>query len=336
MGSIVVKILPASYGDSFLIEFDNGITILVDGGTRVSMLNNIGIIEQSYSQNQENYVMLTHVDNDHIMGIIHIFERHNKVYDKIKGVFFNSFSDLKKLTPNIVDVPPQISINDSQSSLTGYRQGIAFEEKLLSLGIDTHTNIAAGAKFLLNEVAINILSPGVESMSRYSTWAEKEEIAYTGRNDCDYAKSLNDLLAAPFIEDDSITNASSISVLINYKNKNLLFLGDSIPSDIVHSLEALGYSSENKLQVDIVKVSHHGSRYNTSPDLLAIIQCDKFIISTDGKLHGHPDKECLARIIDSQECPELIFNYNIYHAIFLPQEMDCNNFIVCVKKEVTL
>lgn len=335
MGSIAVKILPAGYGDSFLIEFDNGVTILVDGGTRVSMQNNIGIIEQSYSQNQENYVMLTHVDNDHVMGIIHIFERHNEVCNKIKGVFFNSFSDLKKLTPNIVDMPPQISINDSQSSLTGYRQGIALEEKFLSLGIDTHSNIA-GAKFLLNEVAINILSPGVESMSRYSTWAEKEEIAYTGRNDCDYAKSLDELLAAPFIEDDSITNASSISVLINYKNKSLLFLGDSIPSDIVHSLVALGYSSENKLQVDIAKVSHHGSRYNTSPELLAIIQCDKFIISTDGKLHGHPDKECLARIIDSQECPELIFNYNIYHAIFSPQEIDCNNFKVCVKNEVIL
>ena len=56
-------------------------------------------------------------------------------------------------------------------------------------------------------------------------------------------------------------------------NVKILLLADSHPSVIVASLRALYYSETQKLTVDYMKVSHHGSRYNTSPELLSLINC---------------------------------------------------------------
>ena len=60
-------------------------------------------------------------------------------------------------------------------------------------------------------------------------------------------------------------------------NVKILLLADSHPSVIVASLRALYYSETQKLTVDYMKVSHHGSRYNTSPELLSLINCRQFI-----------------------------------------------------------
>ena len=100
----------------------------------------------------------------------------------------------------------------------------------------------------------------------------------------------------------------------------MLFLGDSLPADVAAGLRALGYSEERPLHVDLVKVSHHGSRHNTSPELLKLIRGERFLISGQG-VKGHPDKETLARIICLQEEPLLLFNYDISNDIFTPQEI---------------
>jgi hypothetical protein len=56
-------------------------------------------------------------------------------------------------------------------------------------------------------------------------------------------------------------------------------------------------------------LSHHGSRKNTTDDLLASISCPRYLVSTDGARHGHPDSETIRRILDSQKPTELFFNY---------------------------
>ena len=58
-----------------------------------------------------------------------------------------------------------------------------------------------------------------------------------------------------------------------------LMLGDAFPNEIEAYLRGKGYSEENKLAVDFVKVSHHGSRNNISNTLLDIIDCVNYLIS---------------------------------------------------------
>ena len=86
----------------------------------------------------------------------------------------------------------------------------------------------------------------------------------------------------------------------------------------------------------MTKISHHGSRKNTSNELLELIKCRKFLISTDGKQHYHPDKESLSRIICSQERPCLIFNYDVYNKIFSKEELSQNLFYIEERTEVIL
>lgn len=96
--------------------------------------------------------------------------------------------------------------------------------------------------------------------------------------------------------DKDIVNRSSISFVIEYEKKKLLFLGDSSPIDITDQIfKYLEEESSNSL--DLVKVSHHGSKKSISKNLIKKIDCENFIIATDGSLHKHPDIQSIIKII---------------------------------------
>ncbi len=117
-------------------------------------------------------------------------------------------------------------------------------------------------------------------------------------------------LADIYKPDTSITNGSSIASIINLSGVRLLMLADAWAEDVVESLQELqsmGYS----MIFDAIKISHHGSFHNTSPDLLDIIDVPIYFISSDGSKHGHPDIELITAIIDrpANFSRTLYFNY---------------------------
>ena len=66
----------------------------------------------------------------------------------------------------------------------------------------------------------------------------------------------------------------------------------------------------DRLKLDALKVSHHASQNNLSKDLLALIDCKRYCISTNGDYFCHPDREAIGRIIKYGGArPELSFNY---------------------------
>lgn len=113
-----------------------------------------------------------------------------------------------------------------------------------------------------------------------------------------------------YAPDQSPANGSSIAVIITSAGVRALFLGDAWAEDIVARLRAVK-SATGPILFDAIKVSHHGSCHNTSPELLATVDAPCFLISTDGSRHGHPDFEVLAEIVDRPAPFErrLIFNY---------------------------
>lgn len=338
VNNVNIKFLKAFWGDCFLIIFNNEkkTTFLIDGGIRRAFRENIEKnLEYEYSRNLSNFIFLTHIDEDHIGGIQVFFERYLELVKHINGVFFNTFESLSKIAPNVEDTPC-IYVNDDNSGFTSYKQGKKLEEKLEELGINIISDIVSRRTIYLDGILITFLSPSIESFSKYKTWAEEQEKANTASKTNDYKDLIEILKDRPFFEEHSPTNASSLSMLIEYEDIKMLFLGDSLPSDIVSTLNSLGYSKENKLKLDVVKISHHGSKHNTSNELLEMLICGKYLISTDGRKFGHPDKEALARIIYSQDCPELIFNYSVYKDIFTDEELQSGLFSVNILKEVIL
>ncbi|WP_164002030.1 AVAST type 1 anti-phage system MBL fold metallo-hydrolase Avs1a [Pyxidicoccus caerfyrddinensis] len=114
---------------------------------------------------------------------------------------------------------------------------------------------------------------------------------------------------ASFREDRSITNGSSIALLLEFAGLRALFLGDAFPSTIADQLQLLHPSPAAPI-FDLVKISHHGSKRSTSPTLLTRLQSKTFLISTDGKKHNHPDMETLLWIAASQpKGSSLVFNH---------------------------
>jgi hypothetical protein len=82
------------------------------------------------------------------------------------------------------------------------------------------------------------------------------------------------------------------------------------------------YSEENPLFVDYVKLSHHGSQYNTSPEFLRLISSKDFIVSTDGSKHGLPNKRTLARVAECHVGVKFWFNHPyLIQQIFPPDEL---------------
>jgi beta-lactamase superfamily II metal-dependent hydrolase len=122
-------------------------------------------------------------------------------------------------------------------------------------------------------------------------------------------------------KDDSIGNGSSISFVLETENKKVLFLADTFAEDIIEELKKK-YSDETRYPIffDAVKVSHHGSFRNNSPELFKIVDSNNFLFSTNGKhqSHKHPDAETISCIIN-RELPKdiskrnLIFNYELEH-----------------------
>lgn len=128
---------------------------------------------------------------------------------------------------------------------------------------------------------------------------------------CSGRTKLEELLE--FNESDpKLENRSSISFILRFYDKCLLFLGDSSPVDYEDVLEKMAQATpDNKLEFDLVKVSHHGSKFNTSNKFFDLVTSDKYIISTNGVgAHNHPDIEAILKIICNQKEDKLIkFNY---------------------------
>lgn len=112
-----VEFLQASKGDCFIISFkdENNINrnILIDGGmeeTYYNPINNrdgdLGIeIERIKMDNEKiDLLILTHIDNDHILGLLNWFRLDTEAYKMIGKVWFNSGSLITTqtlLSPNL-------------------------------------------------------------------------------------------------------------------------------------------------------------------------------------------------------------------------------------------
>ena len=119
--------------------------------------------------------------------------------------------------------------------------------------------------------------------------------------------------AAGFNEDDKEPNGSSIALLAEYDGKTALLTGDAFPSVLAESLNRLledrGMSGQ-RLELDAVKMPHHGSQNNISPELIQMVRCRRWLFSTDGARHHHPHPNAVARVIaGAGGRPTLYFNY---------------------------
>ena len=345
---MIFKLLHANNGDAIHLrttdDEGNFYNVLIDGGTEktYSYKNKKGksedgelkqLIECIRSQNEFiDLLILTHVDDDHIGGILKWFEQDADAKDLVKKVWFNSgrlifeHFQQQEIEENL------LKIKNTASTNTTIAQGVIFEDFIEENNIWDRRIIKSGDVFNIFCLKFTMLSPSNDKLQPLLCKWEKEcPISDTSRSS-DYSLSISDLINSDsFKEDDSIHNGSSIAFVVEKRGKSILFLGDAHPQTIIDRLVCLGYSPKNPLNVDFVKISHHGSKANTNMELLELIQSDNFMISSNGSKHKLPDKRCLARIIKSNEhVVNLYFNYPALASnIFTEQDViDYPNFSI--------
>jgi hypothetical protein len=123
------------------------------------------------------------------------------------------------------------------------------------------------------------------------------------------------LASSPFNDDRSLSNAASIAFLAELHGKALLIGGDAHARILCRSIaELLAQRGQERLRVDAFVVPQAGSLRNMNRELLGLLECDRYLFSTDGTAFRHPDRETIARIlIYGRPSPDrpltLVFNY---------------------------
>lgn len=329
-----IKILKAFNGDSIWISFlenDTPRNIIIDGGAGDTYQNNIKKQGELFDTIDDikrlkqtiDLLVLTHFDDDHIGGVLRWLNKDKDASKLIKKVWFNSGKEIAKKFESVENNDLDITIIDGADDFhTSPKQGIKFEKYLIDNNLWDGEIIGQGSVFSLLGLKFKILSPNNEKLGKLLKLYEKQKDYFTSGDEYDFQISLKDFIheeSQPdfkFKEDASVANGSSIAFIMEYEDKNFLFLADAHPSVIIEGLNKFGYNKDNQLTVEFMKVSHHGSMYNTNKKLLEIVKTDNYIISSNATKHGLPNKRTIARIINNNPNAFIYFNYDLKDSIF--------------------
>lgn len=290
--SIKFEFLPHD-GESILITIDENQpsqhTLLVDGGCTHPFRDRI--------QPDINTVIITHIDHDHIKGIIELLEENTSEQNAtISRVLFNEPKESRLFT--LMNNSTQTSMSQG-SKLKDIIDNTSQRNKHIYDICAEQNNIIQ----ITQSTYLQILTPTMEILDKlHKRWNktdyEKTETETNSRNNHNQKnKSIHELINRTFEKDGSLPNQSSISFILHHNQYKFLFLGDAHIDQVNKSLLKLDHDKE-ALAVDFVKVSHHGSRKNINNDFLSMIKTNQYIICpTYPGDNRHPDKEAIARIV---------------------------------------
>jgi len=329
---IRIKFLQAGNGDCFLITFNDqrgrSRNILLDGGTESCYYDRAketygqlkAEIDTIRSKRQKiDLLILTHIDNDHICGLLQWFEKDDKASRLVSQVWFNSGKLIARYLKKKENKDLTVFLKKFTSTYTGVHEAIAFEKHLLKnkLWDWKRKPVMAGDTYEQYGAKLTVLSPGraqlVKLIDEYS--AKSDDPAYTGAGKKDWNFDLSHFIKEEakagfrFTQDNSSKNGSSIAFILTIKKRNFLFLADAHPRLIAGELEKLEYSKSKPMKVAFMKLSHHGSKKNTDKKLLELVATNHYMVSTDSAQHNHPDKRTIARIISHNPSAVIHFNY---------------------------
>ena len=329
-----IDVLQAAHGDCLFVEYGSSRQtrrLLIDGGPLETLPALECRLREAITFGKWiDLVVLTHVDADHVEGLIRILGE-SPAQITPREIWFNGWTEL-----------------DEHSQLSAM-QGEFFGALISRRYADRH-NISWGGKSVVvpdwgplpsividGGLTVTLLSPSAEKLSAMrKSW--RSDLLKRGLSPGALDAAWNRLLTSRslrprgdhsmlagtdpgaelvddrFRGDDAPANGSSIAFLAEHEEGgSCLFLADAHPDALVKSLaRLLAERKVDRLAVDAVKLAHHGSRFNFNRELLGMIESSRFIVSTDGSRFEHPDPEVIDNIIDHSTVrpPEILFNYH--------------------------
>lgn len=317
-----IQVLQATHGDALILhcnKSDKRGVIVIDGGPSPNPRFN-PFVKEVENCLPIDLMILTHFDDDHLVGIKNFIERHqNDIPFPVKRIWANcakhvDFDTSENLSSNKASKMADLLCAISQKS------ELDWEAYRLEGFVD---DTIAFADIDIINPRKDIFKHFIENYKEeYNVDGTEENLSNKKNKDLDINIDMHELAQRGKTpgnpnKSSELVNMVSLSMIIRCDAFSILILGDSFPQEIYLSLIERGYSKENKLQVDFIKMSHHGSANNISNDLLDIIDCDKFIISTNGgKGYKHPHREAIANVLchperDYSRSVHFYFNYSL-------------------------
>jgi beta-lactamase superfamily II metal-dependent hydrolase len=315
-----IHFLPARFGDAIIVDYEtDGRTLrfLIDGGTKGTRHDIRKVLRDGLTDLE--LVVVSHIDRDHIEGLLAMLEEANAGFDT-RDFWFNAWNHLPKAG------------DETFGAEQGERLSRALREKNVPWNTDFGRNAVkvpdAGALPVIDldgDMKLTLLGPTHQNLLELAPKWEKEvrdanldpefgleasdEEPEPGPESFD-AIDIPDVTAlanTPFTDDDSEANRSSIAFIAEHDGKRVLFAGDACVETLLAGLERFAPGAVVKL--DLVKIPHHGSPRNISKELIGRIDCPRWMFSSNGSIFKHPSKEAVARVIEFVDRPEIIFNY---------------------------
>jgi len=336
-GSIFsVEMLPAENGDCLVVEYGDAAKpsrILIDCGAKSAVQSVAEWIRNRNAPNASEFELfvLTHIDADHINGVLTLFDQPG--FDvRFADIWFNGWHQMR----GFLSVKQGEAFSDL---LEDPKRKLPWNNVFRKPGerypgpVVVPADAPPPTLALDGGLKLTLLSPGPKQLKRLAQkWQEAllelkpQKAMLAGRRPpppvTDLAAfSLEALASKPVKPDASVANGSSIALLAEYDGRAVLTTGDAHADVLVDSIQALqrarGREGE-RLKIDALKLSHHGSANATTIELLSALDCGHYLVSTNGNIFYHPDRESIARVIlHGGKRPTLHFNYRSeYNALW--------------------
>lgn len=335
-----VKLLPALHGDCVWIEYgepDALRRVLIDGGP----LGAYGALRTEIEKLPLEHrtfelLVVTHIDADHIDGIVKLL-LHPELGVKFREVWFNGWPQIKHLPTLAAAAAAQ------GEGLRGALSGSYLDHLLVRSGEGNNARFRGRAVCVADEGALpvvaldgglelTLLSPTVDKLRDLrATWMQafrklggepddaalvQSKLAKDKRFRGDEGPPLavpsgfDEAAALALDLDDAVANGSSIAFVAEYADRRCAFLGDAHAPLVEKSLRRMARGrDEARLRLAAVKLSHHGSKGNTTPGLMKAIDCRSYLVSTNGSVFNHPDDEAMRCVVHYAKPARLLFNY---------------------------
>lgn len=289
---MTIKFEFLEHGDCTIVTTDE-FTMMIDGGHK----HPFRAPQFKGTAPKVDSVVVTHIDRDHIGGVIECF-KDKAILSNLKHIMFNEPESFKEFKSS--EKTTQVSKKDGNLLNTVIKANPSITHW-------ANLCVATNQTTLLDQsitgiTKFTLLSPSKEQLAKLcNDWSKTLYNKSTQRfGKASDTRSVSELLSdKEEYRDSSVPNGSSLAFLIEHKSSKFLILGDAHVAQIVKQLKSMGYENKDgkRLVLDFIKLSHHGSKKSTSPELLGLIETENYVISKPSALQSkNPDRETIARI----------------------------------------
>ena len=318
-----IEMLPAERGDCLWVRWGDAgeHVMLIDGGPSKTIPALVPELERRIKElpgrdDRVELLVQTHIDLDHIEGLVSLLSGPERVR-LFRDIWFNGRHHLvATLGPKEGELITAMLAEEPDRWNRAFDGGaVVVPDAPEPLPV---VELAGGMR-------LTLLAPTSDALAKlapeWDKWAAKftevpkvpkkwERVDVLGAFDPEL------MAKAPFKEDRSAPNGAGIAFIAEYANRRGLFAADVPPRFLLAAFERLpahmrlkSGDHKGRVKLDAVKMSHHGSRNNTSLELCQAISCPRWLVSTNGARFSHPHIEALSRVIVSQRRPTFVLNY---------------------------